>query len=166
VLSEFGELPDRFPGIDPRLVAQCLGTLWKFVVLGTGGGVPVGLSSDGGMSASARADTFTVSSLADSGAGTLRQAILDANAAATDDTIVFSVNGSITLSSALPNIAGAGSAGTLTIAGNGTANTVINANNAVRVHGAFRRQPEPVDLTVTNGYDSGGTGGASTTVAP
>jgi hypothetical protein len=97
-----------------------------------------------GLSASARADTFTVSSLADSGAGTLRQAILDANAAATDDTIVFSVNGSITLSSALPNIAGAGSAGTLTIAGNGTANTVINANNAVRVHGAFRRQPEPV----------------------
>ena len=34
--------------------------------------------------------TFTVTNTADSGAGSLRQAVLDANAAAGADTIVFS----------------------------------------------------------------------------
>ena len=41
----------------------------------------------------AHAATFTVTNLNDSGAGSLRQAILDANAAAGADTITFSVNG-------------------------------------------------------------------------
>ncbi len=35
------------------------------------------------------AATFTVTNINDSGAGSLRQAVLDANAAATADTIVF-----------------------------------------------------------------------------
>jgi hypothetical protein len=39
------------------------------------------------------AATFTVTSTADSGAGTLRQAIIDANAAAGADTINFSIAG-------------------------------------------------------------------------
>ena len=39
---------------------------------------------------SAGAATFTVSSTADSGGGSLRQAVLDANASGTDDTIAFS----------------------------------------------------------------------------
>lgn len=110
-----------------------------------------------GVSLAAQADTFTVSSLADSGAGSLRQAILDANGASSNDTIVFSVNGTITLSSALPNIA---SNGTLTITGNGIANTVISANNAVRGLTVPSGANLTIsDLTVTNGYDSGGTGG-------
>ncbi len=53
-----------------------------------------------------RAATFTVSSTADSGAGSLRQALLDANAAPGPDAIDFAIAGTgphtIALSSALP----------------------------------------------------------------
>jgi len=48
--------------------------------------------------------TFTVSSLGDSGAGTLRQAILSANSAAGSDVINFGVIGTIKPASALPVI--------------------------------------------------------------
>jgi IPT/TIG domain/S-layer homology domain len=52
--------------------------------------------------------TFTVTTTADSGAGSLRQAILDANANAGADTIAFNIPGAgvhtITLSSFLPSI--------------------------------------------------------------
>ncbi|WP_189688244.1 cadherin domain-containing protein, partial [Pseudorhodoferax aquiterrae] len=55
--------------------------------------------------------TYTVTSTADSGAGTLRQAITDANANAGADTIVFNIAGAglqtINLTSALPTITGA-----------------------------------------------------------
>src|SRR5262245_35584562 len=44
--------------------------------------------------ASSLANTYTVTSTADSGAGTLRQAILDANANAGPDTIAFNIAGS------------------------------------------------------------------------
>lgn len=57
------------------------------------------------------AATFSVTTNADSGAGSLRQAIIDANAAAGSDTIEFNIGGvgssaTITLLSALPNITG------------------------------------------------------------
>src|SRR5262245_4979780 len=52
------------------------------------------------------AATFTVTSTNDSGAGSLRQAVVDANANPGDDTIAFNITGSgvqtITLSSSLP----------------------------------------------------------------
>ena len=58
--------------------------------------------------AAATAGTFTVTSTSDAGAGTLRQAILDANAAAGADTIAFNITGSgvhtIALTTALPDI--------------------------------------------------------------
>ncbi len=54
------------------------------------------------------AATFTVTTNADSGAGSLRQAITDANAAAGADTIAFAIPGTgphtIALASALPQI--------------------------------------------------------------
>ncbi len=54
------------------------------------------------------ANTYTVTSTADSGAGTLRQAILDANANPGADTIAFNIVGSgvqtIVVASALPAI--------------------------------------------------------------
>ncbi len=54
--------------------------------------------------------TFTVTNTNDSGAGSLRQAILDANALAGADTITFNIAGTgvhtITLTSALPTISG------------------------------------------------------------
>jgi Right handed beta helix region len=49
---------------------------------------------------------FNVSNLNDSGNGSLRQAILNANASHGADTINFTVTGTIVLSSALPNITG------------------------------------------------------------
>ena len=56
----------------------------------------------------ASANTYTVTSTADSGAGTLRQAILDANANSGTDTIAFNIPGSgvhtIAPASALPNL--------------------------------------------------------------
>jgi len=58
--------------------------------------------------AAVSANTYTVTSTADSGAGTLRQAILDANANAGPDTIAFNVTGTgphtIAPTSALPDI--------------------------------------------------------------
>ena len=58
--------------------------------------------------ASAPANTYTVTSTADAGAGTLRQAILDANGNPGADTIAFNITGSgphtISLASALPDI--------------------------------------------------------------
>src|SRR4051794_4003886 len=60
------------------------------------------------LATSASAATFVVSSVADSGAGTLRQAIIDANTAAGTDTITFAIAGAglhtISPASNLPNI--------------------------------------------------------------
>ena len=76
--------------------------------------------------------TFTVLNDSDSGAGSLRQAIIDANATTANDIINFSVvNSSYTIIplTALPSIATTNSAGTLTINGLGASSlTTINAN--------------------------------------
>jgi hypothetical protein len=59
------------------------------------------------VSNSTTVQTFVVSTLADSGAGSLRQAILDANAAADADEITFTVAGTISVgNAALPTITG------------------------------------------------------------
>ena len=80
-------------------------------------------------SASAHAVTFTVTNLNDSGIGSLRQAILDANnATATDDTIVFQAG----LNGLLLTAGGMTITGNLTIEGPGDSVT-INGNNAARI---------------------------------
>jgi len=72
--------------------------------------------------------TLTVTSLADSGAGSLREAISAANASVgVADTIVFSISGTITLASRLPDIQD-----DVTIIGRGQ-NITIDGNNAVQV---------------------------------
>src|SRR5262249_50109901 len=48
--------------------------------------------------------TFPVTNLLDSGTGSLRQAILDANAQPGDDLITFAVTGTINLAGALPDL--------------------------------------------------------------
>lgn len=70
------------------------------------------------------AATFTVTNLNDAGAGSLRQAILDANATAGADTITFQagLTGTITTLSQLPGITDS-----LTIAGPGAAVLTVNA---------------------------------------
>ena len=83
--------------------------------------------------------TFSVLNDSDSGAGSLRQAIIDANTTEGNDTIDFNFDTgtspyTITLSSALPNIVdastavGTGTAGTVTITGLGTSSLTIDAN--------------------------------------
>ncbi|MCY2941407.1 MAG: tandem-95 repeat protein, partial [Planctomycetota bacterium] len=79
---------------------------------------------------------ITVTTTADSGAGSLRQAITDANSTSANDEIVFAsslfTNGvsTITLGSgALPTIAATTSAGSLTLTGPGASALVINGNN-------------------------------------
>ncbi len=77
----------------------------------------------------ARAATFTVTNLNNSGAGSLRQAITDANAAAGADTITFSVSGTILLDSTLPHITDADG---LTMDGTGQT-VIISGKHAVQV---------------------------------
>src|SRR3990172_2847171 len=82
-----------------------------------------------------RAATFTVTNTDDAGAGSLRDAIDNANAAADADTITFDVSGTITLASNLPEIihpltidaAGAG----IVIDGGGVATVGLNVGLGV-----------------------------------
>lgn len=86
-----------------------------------------------GMPVSADAATFIVTNSNDSGAGSLRQAVLDANSNAGADTINFAINAPATViltSGALTT------SGTLTINGSSIHPTVISGNNASRVFDA------------------------------
>jgi hypothetical protein len=84
--------------------------------------------------AAVSAATFTVTTTADSGPGSLRQAILDANAATDADQIVFAIPGSgvqtIALGSALPEIVAPVTIDGYTQAGS-SANTLDVGSNAV-----------------------------------
>lgn len=101
------------------------------------------------------AATFTVLNVNDSGAGSLRQAILDANSAAGPDTIIFQATalGTISLATPLPVVNDG-----LEILGPGAAALTVSGSNAVRVFeidaGASARI---VGLTVADGR--GGDGG-------
>jgi CSLREA domain-containing protein len=108
--------------------------------------------------------TYTVNTLNDVDDGTcdathcsLREAINAANASSADDTITFSVSGTITLGSTLPNIVNAATAGALTIDGGG--DITISGNNSVRVmyvHSGANLTLQ--NLTIANG-NSGTYGG-------
>ena len=74
--------------------------------------------------------TFPVTNNNDSGLGSLRQAIIDANAASSADDIIFTgVTGTITLNSSLPLIVATSTADTLTITGPGSSNLTISGDN-------------------------------------
>lgn len=101
----------------------------------------------------AHAATNTVTTLADSGAGSLRQAIADSIA---DDTITFAVTGTITLTSGELVITNS-----LAIAGPGATNLAVSGNSARRVF----RIGNPVasvtisGLTICNGKSADGIDG-------
>jgi len=79
---------------------------------------------------------FTVINNSDSGVGSLREAIINANATSANDTIDFSVVNSpytIILGSALPSIASTSSAGTLTINGLGASSLPLTLTKATLV---------------------------------
>lgn len=102
--------------------------------------------------------TFTVTTSADSGAGSLRQAILDANAAAGADTIVFSgVSGKITLATELPAITGSDHLG---ITGTGKS-LMISGGNSVRVFDIAAGAVASIsNLSIVEGNAGSNAGGA------
>ena len=83
----------------------------------------------------AQALTFTVNNLNDSGSGSLRQAVLDANANGGYDEIQFAVNGTILLTSGEIVISDA-----LTISGPGASRLTVSGNGASSGSTARRRR--------------------------
>ena len=110
-----------------------------------------------GVASSADAAVFNVTTNADNGAGSLRQAIADANAAAGPDAITFdaSLSGStITLTSGEMLISDS-----VDIQGPGAAGLTVDANEASRVFYVYNPSPVPVDVTISgltlaNGFSS------------
>ncbi len=108
------------------------------------------------IAAPAQAAPFSVTNTADSGEGSLRQAISDANASVGEDTINFdpSLSGqTITLGSELRITDSAG----LIIDG-ASANITVSGNNAVRVFDVIGAKLTLNNLTVANGRGASGGG--------
>ncbi|TFH35472.1 MAG: hypothetical protein E4G99_07220, partial [Anaerolineales bacterium] len=102
------------------------------------------------------ATTFTASNLNDSGAGSLRQAIDDANASPGADTITFNISGTITLGSTLPTIIDAAG---LTIDGTGQA-VMISGDDLYQVLIVDASASLTLDqLTIANGHSANYGGG-------
>jgi hypothetical protein len=104
-----------------------------------------------------RADTFQVTNNDDSGAGSLRQAILDANAANGADTITFAGNvvGTITLTTGQLAITDS-----LTIIGPGASTLTISGNNGSTVLSITAGAVVSISgLTIANGSGLENTGG-------
>lgn len=100
------------------------------------------------------ADTYTVTHTHDAGAGSLRQAIIDANGNTGHDIINFSVNGTIVLTDALPTIDD-----DLTISGPGAEALAVSGDNAHRVLKIDSGVAVTITgLTVRDGSDTNGGG--------
>ncbi len=94
--------------------------------------------------------TIPVSNINDSGAGSLRQAILDANASAGDDLIEITAVGTLILQSPLPTITES-----VTIQGPGTTLFKVDGQNLYRVFDIGIIPVTIADLTVQQGNITG-----------
>ncbi|MCX6924582.1 MAG: hypothetical protein NT154_15410 [Verrucomicrobia bacterium] len=107
--------------------------------------------------ASAQAATFIVNTTADSGPGSLRQAISDANATPGDDIILFTAAGAISLASALPPITD-----NTTISGPGTNILTLSGNNSARAFTFNTATTNTISgLTISNTKATGYANGAA-----
>ena len=105
--------------------------------------------------------TFTVTNTNNAGAGSLREAILNANTIGGADTINFNLSGCpcvIVLSSTLPLITNE-----VNIFGPGADQLTIDGNNSVRVFDADVVPVTISDLTVQNGFTTGAGAGIHST---
>ena len=130
------------------------GQLTRLLRLWLSAALVVGLACSTASIPSARAATITVASTADSGPGSLRQALLDAN---DGDVINITAIGIITLTSGELPITK-----TLTINGPGAASLTVSGNNASRVLSITAGVAVTLtDITIADGYvgsfsDNGG----------
>jgi hypothetical protein len=155
--SFFHQAGGEFLAVSPQLrrrapvnarsccLALRLRCLWRLLVLAL---------VLGGVSRSGHAGTLIVTSLADSGPGTLRQCIMDS---AAGGTINFSVSGSITLTSGELAIGR-----DLSIIGPGPKALAISGNHAHRVFNILAQNAEVniSGLTIQNGMAAGTNGAA------
>src|SRR4051794_29550197 len=98
--------------------------------------------------------TFTVINLLDGGAGSLRAAVVAANANPGADAIDFATTGTITLTSGQLDVTDS-----LTINGPGAGALTVSGNHVSRVLGLYGNPTVSIaDLTVANGSSSQGGG--------
>ena len=102
-----------------------------------------------GLTAAASAATYTVINTNDSGAGSLRDAVAQANLNPGPDTINFAVTGTVTLTSGLIRI----ESGPLTIVGPGAANLTIDGNLNSRIFAAIDSATVPACPALTGPAD-------------
>ncbi|MCE9530798.1 MAG: autotransporter domain-containing protein, partial [Planctomycetes bacterium] len=100
------------------------------------------------------AANFVVTTLADSGAGSLRNAIDQSNLTGGSNTITFSTNGAIVLMTPLAPINN-----NLTITGPGAGVLTINGNNANRIFYVESGTVSISQINLLNGSALGGNGG-------
>ena len=99
----------------------------SLALAGTAQAGAVGYAVDDMVNDTANAVPDTTCDAPGAAACTLREALLETNATPTDDTITFTVNGTLTLGSTLTITE------PTTIDGNGPANTIIDGNDSVRL---------------------------------
>jgi hypothetical protein len=123
------------------------------------GAVTLGIAALAAQSADAA--TFTVTNLNDSGAGSLRDAVTQANSTAGPDVINFQpgLTGTITLTSGELSLYDS-----VDIQGPGAAVITVSGNDTSRIFYIYSSAATPIDvtisgLTLTHGFD-GGSGGA------
>lgn len=116
------------------------------------------------LSPTAFAATYTVGNLNDSGAGSLRDAIAQANANAGDDIITFASNVSGTISLTSGSLYIYGSGGGVDVRGPGASVLTIDGTTSVRPAGT--RASGGYSDIVINGGSSGGQGKPGATLAP